>query len=533
MSGFIAKFRSRHIGKTTRKMTGRISRSFRRKLLKRPNHKRHYGLIGHPLSHTLSPVIHKNIMKQCGIRGTYKSFDISPDDFDVRALEILEKLDGFNITIPYKERIVHLLDTLDENALDFGAVNTVSCRKGYNTDIYGFRACNIDFKDKRVLLLGNGGVARIMLPQALSGGSNEICICARDAVKTSKLISDTCRNKNNNTNDKTIADIDTNADNRTIENTSTKTGINTNSSNNNVNNNCTNNNTNTNINKCTVYHADFRDLTGVYDVILNATPLGMWPHCNEIPVSEDIIKTAKYVFDSIYNPLATRLLLKAREYGVRADNGLVMLLQQALFAQQIWNDKADFSAFDMSRILPRMRKKLFKHFPVKIVLTGFMGSGKTTIGKKLAKAMGIGFADLDLLIVEENRKPISAIFKDSGEEFFRESEKKCLARIMKEPASLVVSTGGGALISPDNAAIVKENQGFVFYLSTDLATSLKRVGDNQDRPLISGKDREHIEFLYNKRLPIYKSISDFTVDATGNPDEILNTILEAIGYQYS
>jgi shikimate dehydrogenase len=271
-------------------------------------------------------------------------------------------------------------------------------------------------------------------------------------------------------------------------------------------------------------------LKGEFDVILNATPLGMWPHCNEIPVSEDIIKTAEYIYDSIYNPLATRLLLKAREYGVRADNGLVMLLKQALFAQQIWNDKADYSAFDMSRILPRMRKKLFKHFPVKIVLTGFMGSGKTTIGKRLAKAMGIGFADLDLLIVEENRKPISAIFKDSGEEFFRESEKKCLARIMKEPASLVVSTGGGALISPDNAAIVKENQGFIFYLSTDLATSLKRVGDNQDRPLISGKDREHIEHLYNKRLPIYSSISDFTVDAAGSPDEILSTIIKAIGY---
>jgi shikimate kinase len=207
-----------------------------------------------------------------------------------------------------------------------------------------------------------------------------------------------------------------------------------------------------------------------------------------------------------------------------------MLLQQALFAQQIWNDKADFSMFDMSKVLPRMRKKLFKHFPIKIVLTGFMGSGKTTIGKKLAKAMGIGFADLDLLIVEDNRKPISAIFKDSGEEFFRESEKKCLARIMKESASLVVSTGGGALISPDNAAIVKENQGFVFYLATDLETSLKRVGDNQDRPLITGKDREHIENLYSKRLPVYKSVSDFTVDATGHPDEIMKTIIEAIGY---
>lgn len=499
MSGFIKKFKSRHFGKATRKMTGRLSRNLRHKLRKLPNRKKHYGLIGHPLSHTLSPFIHKSIMKQCGIKGTYKSFDIAPEDFDTRVVELLDKLNGFNITIPYKERIIHLLDTLDENSTRYGAVNTVCNRKGYNTDILGFNACAIDFTNKKVLLLGNGGAARIMLPQALSGGPSEICICARDAEKTAKLISDTCRKKNSSsTNGNANTDAITNGDN------------------------C--------INNCTVYHADFRDVTGVYDVILNATPLGMWPHCNEIPVNEDIIKNAEYVFDSIYNPLATRLLLKARQYGVRADNGLVMLLQQALFAQQIWNSKADLSVFNMNQVLPRMNKKLFKHFPIKIVLTGFMGSGKTTIGKKLAKAMGIGFADLDLLIVEDNRKPISAIFKDSGEQFFRESEKKCLARIIKEPASLVVSTGGGALINPDNTAIVKESQGFIFYLATDLETSLKRVGDNQDRPLISGKDREHIEILYNKRLPVYNSISDFTVDATKRPDDVLNTIIEAIGY---
>jgi len=436
-----------------------------------------FGLIGHPLSHSLSPIIHRDIMKQCKINGSYELFDITAKDFKKKALELIETLDGFNITIPYKEKFSVITNSNYESAKITGAVNTVFEKKGYNTDISGFDFYNIDFKNKRVCLLGAGGVSRIMLFKALKGGSSEICICARRKDQAAKLAEDF------------LPDFP---------------GA-----------------------KITV--SDFNGPDGAFDIILNGTPLGMWPKCNAIPIKDEIIKKAEYVFDSIYNPPSTRLLLKARSFGIKAESGLEMLVLQALEAQKIWNPGRSFVPFNPENIIPLLKNQLLKNFPVKYVLTGFMGSGKSTTGKKLAHELGIEFADLDLIVVEECKMSIPRIFKIKGEKYFREKERYCLEKLMKQKGSLVISTGGGALINPENVRTVKEKQGFIVYLEIALDEALKRLGDKNERPLLQGKAKEDIEKLYYSRIPIYENISDYKQNALEKPDKIVTEIESALG----
>lgn len=440
--------------------------------------KKQYGLIGHPLGHTLSPFIHKHIMKDCGITGVYKVYDIEPGQFDDRIGELLKKLDGFNVTIPYKESILSHLSGIDSNSKKFGAVNTVYGQHGYNTDFLGFKACGISFYQKRVLLLGAGGVSRVMLYEAVKAGAKEVVICARRECQAINLINE----------------IKLNLD-------------------------CGN-----------VVFREKNQLSPIYDVILNATPIGMWPNCDGIPISKEIILGAEFIFDTIYNPLATKLVLAARSYGIAAQCGLSMLYFQAVEAQKIWNPGADFSNLSILIQQHKLKSKLLQLFPVKFVLTGFMGCGKTTVGKVLAKIMHVGFVDLDLCVIEEKKKPISEIFEKEGESAFRQAERLCLTQVLNEPRTLVIATGGGALIDPENVELVRKSQGFIFFLSVDLETILSRIGKTTDRPLLHGKAQEKIENLYVSRIPVYNKIADCVVDAEGSVEDIATRIKIITGF---
>jgi len=429
--------------------------------------KKKYGLIGHPLGHTLSPALHRQIMKDCGIEGTYRAYDIDPERFGVRVGKLMNRLDGFNITIPYKEKIAAELIDIDEASRPFGAINTVFRHRGYNTDYLGFRRCGIPFYKKRVLLLGAGGVGRVLLYEAVRAGAKEVTICTRRPEQALTL-----RNEL-----KEALGYDQ------------------------------------------VLLCDRTKLTSVYDVILNATPVGMWPACDGIPVPKEILPGAEYVFDSIYNPLATKLVLAARSVGVQAQNGLAMLYHQALEAQKIWNPDADFSTLSALMHQVKLKRRLLRLFPVKLVLTGFMGSGKTTVGKALAKALHVGFVDLDVCVVEEKRKPIHEIFKNEGEPAFRQAEQLCLSRVLKEKRTLVIATGGGALMNPENVELVRKHQGFILFLSVDLEVIRSRVGKANDRPLLHGKEEEQVRNLYESRVPVYNSIADCVVEAGGSVND--------------
>src|ERR1035437_5355839 len=147
-----------------------------------------YGLIGHPLGHSLSPYIHERIMDTIGVSGRYELYDLDPKNLAHDLPVLMRELNGFNWTIPYKMDVIPFLDGLDESAANCGAVNTVMRRRGYNTDRDGFLAAGLDLSRKKVLIIGAGGVAHMMAHEALAQDAH-IWICARNKEKVDKLVS--------------------------------------------------------------------------------------------------------------------------------------------------------------------------------------------------------------------------------------------------------------------------------------------------------------------------------------------------------
>ena len=278
-----------------------------------------FGLIGHPLGHSMSPLIHTRIMEITGIEGRYELFDIAPSRLHDEVPRLLRELDGFNCTIPHKEKLAEMLGE------SFGAVNTVFQGKGYNTDFYGFRTCGIDFSNKDVLLLGAGGTARMMAYEVLQAGAKSLTVCARKAFDV--------------------------ADNRVRVVPFEHAGENGHS--------------------CPFGHACTDRNVRAPLIILNATPLGMWPRAWEMPCGTALLRPGVEVFDAIYNPTPTRLVLNARKHGATAIGGLQMLVRQAIEAQKIWNPGVTFDTTTIeAAIIPEVSRELLRHSPMHILLTG-------------------------------------------------------------------------------------------------------------------------------------------------------------------
>ena len=147
-----------------------------------------------------------------------------------------------------------------------------------------------------------------------------------------------------------------------------------------------------------------------------------------------------------------------------------------------------------------------------IVLIGFMGCGKSTVGKKLAGALSYEFSDTDAMIEEAYGKTISKMFEEDGEEYFRTAETELLQKLSAEAKGLVLATGGGMPMREENAALLKEI-GTVIFLETKIETILERLQYDTGRPLADGEDREaRLRPLYEKRLPVYRAAADYILD---------------------
>lgn len=436
---------------------------------------RRFGLIGHPLGHSLSPLIHERIMEVVGIKGEYKLYDLKPQELKEELPKLISSLDGFNCTIPYKQAVIPYLQTIAPCAEGYGAVNTVYRGVGYNTDGAGFIACQVPMKGKNVCVLGAGGVARVLALEAARAGAREVLVQARNKARASELVEKVRSEGFNN--------VAIRTENSSLPN-----------------------------------------------VILNGTPVGMWPNQGELPTSEAEIVGADAVFDTIYNPTATRLVLTAKSQGVWAKGGLQMLFEQALAAQQIWHPDLDFSSFqaELSRIPQSLAREVLQQNPLKLVFTGFMGSGKTHIGSRLAKRMhgDLPFLDLDQVIAERAQKSIKEIFQEQGEAAFRALERECLLELLKRPGSLLVASGGGALCQPELVEKVRNLGGLVIYLDVPFEVALKRMGADLERPLLQG-GLEKVQHLYNLRKPLYKVAADLTVPADRNEKDVVDFIMEA------
>lgn len=263
-----------------------------------------YCVIGHPIGHTMSPFIHKRLFEISGICAEYTSRDVNLDNIAIDFAE-LKKLRGFNVTIPHKQAIIPLLDRLDKSATLCGAVNTVFTNGesvGYNTDMDGFTGaleragialCG------RVLLCGTGGAARAVAFSAAKAGCEIEAAVQNGFENTAEALKNDILAK--------IGDA-----------------------------------------KLKIIHYD--EISGEYDLAVNATPVGMYPNTNAAILSEEQIKNCKAIYDLVYNPRETLLLSTARKNGIKCDGGMSMLVLQAAKAHEIWYG-AKFDREQISRII--------------------------------------------------------------------------------------------------------------------------------------------------------------------------------------
>lgn len=248
-------------------------------------------------------------------------------------------------------------------------------------------------------------------------------------------------------------------------------------------------------------------------ILINATPVGMFPENGKAPTSLDGLDKLEAVCDIVYNPLKTALLLDAESRGIKAVNGLPMLVAQAKRARELF-DGTEIDDSVIPQIVAAIEKK-----EKNIVLIGMPGSGKTTVGKELAKRLGKHHIDIDEAIMKLYGRSPERIIRRDGESAFRRTEHVAAEWAGKQTAS-VVSAGGGIVLREDNKNALRQN-GVVVFVNREV-TDLEISG----RPLSQGKS---LESLYTERVPLYREWCDFEVDNNGTVEETVEQIVKLIG----
>jgi len=353
---------------------------------------------------------------------------------------------GLNVTIPYKQTVMPLCDEIDPRAAAIGAVNTVVNRGGRLT---GY---NTDI-DGLIYLARRTGVDMAGKKVVIlgSGGTGRTARAAAGELGAAEIVT---VSRGGEDNYETLS-----------------------------------------------RHADAQ-------VLLNTTPVGMYPNCGVSPVSLDAFPHLEGVLDVVYNPLRTALLLEARERGLPCSCGLPMLVAQAWRAEELFTGSA-IPAETVEAVLAGLTAQLEN-----MVLIGMPGCGKSTVGRALARRQGKAFLDLDRLIEERAGKSIPAIFAQEGEEAFRTLESWAV-REAGARTGCVISTGGGVVTRAENCAPLRQN-GVIIHLTRPL-DRLPTAG----RPVSQSTD---LQTLWERRRGLYAAFADRTVDNGGPLEETLDTI---------
>ena len=353
---------------------------------------------------------------------------------------------GLNVTIPYKQTVMPLCDEIDPRAAAIGAVNTVVNRGGRLT---GY---NTDI-DGLIYLARRTGVDMAGKKVVIlgSGGTGRTARAAAGELGAAEIVT---VSRGGEDNYETLS-----------------------------------------------RHADAQ-------VLLNTTPVGMYPNCGVSPVSLDAFPHLEGVLDVVYNPLRTALLLEARERGLPCSCGLPMLVAQAWRAEELFTGSA-IPAETVEAVLAGLTAQLEN-----VVLIGMPGCGKSTVGRALARRQGKAFLDLDRLIEERAGKSIPAIFAQEGEEAFRTLESWAV-REAGARTGCVISTGGGVVTRAENCAPLRQN-GVIIHLTRPL-DRLPTAG----RPVSQSTD---LQTLWERRRGLYAPFADRTVDNGGPLEETLDTI---------
>ncbi len=401
------------------------------------------GLIGKTLKHSYSKIIHREFADY-----DYDLYELSPEDL---GKFVDGEVSAFNVTIPYKKEIIKYLDLIDPRANSIGAVNTVVKRNGklygYNTDFDGMKfmleRAGIGIRDKKVMILGNGGTGNTATAVAQSLGAREIIKVSRSGE---------------------------------------------------------------------VNYGNYKKHCDA-EVIINATPVGMYPDNYSSPVTLDGFEKLTGVADVIYNPNMTKLLYSAKERGIKYTGGLPMLVAQAKYASELFTGKTVPDG-ETERVIDKLKKEMLN-----IVLVGMPGSGKSSVGRAIAKELGREFIDTDEEVEKRTGMPVSVIFERYGEEYFRKLESEVASACCKGSGK-VIATGGGIVKNPENYFPLKNN-GKIFLIER----SIEKLSTD-GRPL--SKDYASVKKIYSERKDSYERFADEKINNDGELQSAVKGVIEKL-----
>lgn len=379
----------------------------------------------------------------------YKLFEVEKDKLG----EFFEnrQWNGINVTIPYKKAVIPYLDELSDTAAKIGSVNTVVAKP--DGKLYGY---NTDYDGFLYLV----SISKIEINGkkclVLGTGGASLTVIAVLKDMGAKEIINISRSGENNYN---------------------------------------------NLDR----HFDA-------EVIVNTTPVGMYPDNLNTPLPLDGFKNLSGVLDIVYNPCKTKLILDAEAKGIKAMSGLSMLVAQAKKASELF-----FGIKIPDGKNDEIYKKLSFDFK-NIILIGMPGSGKTTISRALSEILNREVIDTDEMIVNKYQKSIPDIFKDGGERLFRKYEHEAVKEAGKLSGK-IIATGGGVVVTPENLDALRQN-GTIVFLNRDISVLPK-----DGRPLSQSTD---LNEMSAKRLPLYRQFCDIEVDGNGTIDEVANDIVKEL-----
>ena len=375
----------------------------------------------------------------------YVLFEKEPEEIE----DFLKNGDftGINVTIPYKKEVIPYLDELTPTARKMGAVNTV-VRRADGT-LLGHNSDHFGFASM-VRRSGLDVTGKKALVLGSGGASNTAVAVLQDLGARVVIISRSGENNYDNL----------------------------------------------------LLHADA-------SVMVNTTPVGMYPNVGTSPVDLARFPKLEGVLDVVYNPARTQLLLDAEKLGIPAENGLWMLVAQAKESAEYFTGNPISDS-----MIAHIHRKLSAQMQ-NIVLIGMPGCGKSTIGTMLSKKLERKFVDADAEIVRLAGKPIPTIFAEDGEEVFRQWETRALAELGMQ-SGLIIATGGGCVTRQRNYPLLHQN-GTVFWLQRALDTL-----PTEGRPL---SQADKLADMYAVRKPMYEAFADFCVDNNGGADDTVAAIL--------
>lgn len=379
----------------------------------------------------------------------YTLFEVAPENLEAFMKE--HNFKGINVTIPYKKAVIPYLDVISPEAQKIGAVNTIKVKDG---KLYGDNTDYFGFK----YMVEKSGIT-IHNKKALVLGSGGASLTVQAVLRDMGASE--------------IVVLSRNGDNNYVN--------------------------------MYIKHTDAQ-------IIVNTTPVGMYPDNLNTLVDLDRFENLSGVLDVVYNPLKTRLVLDAEQRNIPSSAGLSMLVAQAKKAHEIF-----FDTIVENDVCEQIERSLILQM-CNIVLIGMAGCGKSTIGKVLAEKLGKQLVDTDEMIVNTENKPIPEIFAESGEDYFRWCENLAV-NIAGREKSQIIATGGGVIVRPENYNALKQN-GIIVFINRD-ADLLPTNG----RPL---SQMHGVKALYEKRMPIYRQFADIEVDGNGTVEEVANRIVKEI-----